>query len=122
MRGVFTVLLLLISNVFMTFAWYGHLKFSEVKWLSKLGLPGIILVSWGIALVEYMFMVPANRFGHQSHGGPFTLFELKVIQEVLTLLVFTVFAVAVFKQEQLRINHLWAFCCLVGAVYFVFKK
>jgi uncharacterized protein (DUF486 family) len=122
MKAFWTICLLLLSNTFMTIAWYGHLKFGDHKWLVKLGLPGVILVSWGIALFEYILMVPANRLGHASQGGPFSLFELKVIQEVITLVVFTVFALLVFKSETFRFNHLIAFCCLILAVYFVFKK
>ncbi len=122
MKVLWTIGLLILSNTFMTIAWYGHLKFGEYKWLAKLGLPGLILISWGIALFEYILMVPANRIGHQDHGGPFTLFELKVIQEVITLVVFTIFTLLVFKNETFRLNHFIAFCCLILAVYFVFKK
>lgn len=117
-----TVLLLILSNSFMVMAWYGHLKFGEWKWFSKLGLAAIILVSWGIALFEYIFQVPANRIGFVGTGGPFTLIQLKVIQEVITLIVFAVFTVLVFKTEQFRFNHLMAFGCLILAVYFTFKK
>ncbi len=122
MRAVGTVLLLILSNSFMVMAWYGHLKFGEWKWFSKLGLAAIILVSWGIALFEYIFQVPANRIGYVGTGGPFTLIQLKVIQEVITLIVFAVFTVLVFKTEQFRFNHLMAFGCLILAVYFTFKK
>ena len=106
----------------MTFAWYGHLKFSEWKWFSSLGLVAIILISWGIALFEYFFQVPANRIGYSLHGGPFSLVELKVIQEVITLTVFTVFSLVLFKNEAFRLNHLIGFFFLVLAVYFIFKK
>ncbi len=122
MKGVLTILLLVISNVFMTLAWYGHLKFSEWKGFQKLGLIAIILISWGIALFEYMFMVPANKIGFKDNGGPFSLIQLKVIQEVITLLVFAVFTLLVFKTETFRINHLIAFIFLILAVYFMFKK
>lgn len=122
MKGIYTILLLIISNTFMTFAWYGHLKFSEWKWSSKLGLFSIILISWGIALFEYIFQVPANKIGFKENGGPFSLFQLKVIQEVITLVVFTVFTLLVFKTETLRTNHIIAFGLLVLAVYFMFKK
>ncbi|TVQ03318.1 MAG: hypothetical protein EA381_01665 [Planctomycetaceae bacterium] len=104
-----TVLLLLISNVFMVFAWYGHLRFKSAP------LATVILASWGIAFFEYCFMVPANRFGH----GQFSTIQLKVIQEVLTLLVFGVFVIT-YMGEALRWNHLASFTCLVAAVYFVF--
>ncbi len=122
MKGILTIVLLVISNIFMTMAWYGHLKFSEWKSFQKFGLIAIILISWGIALFEYMFMVPANKMGYQGNGGPFTLFQLKVIQETVTLVVFAVFTLLVFKTETFRINHLYSFICLVLAVYFMFKK
>lgn len=122
MKGIYTILLLVMSNSFMTLAWYGHLKFSELKWFSKLGLVSIVLISWGIALFEYAFQVPANRIGYKENGGPFSLIELKVIQEVITLLVFTVFSVLFFKNEHIRINHLIGFVFLILAVFFIFKK
>lgn len=106
----------------MVLAWYGHLKFEEWKWFSKLGLVSIILISWGIALFEYMFQVPANRIGFEGKGGPFTLVQLKVIQEVITLIVFALFTLLVFKTETFRINHLYSFVFLILAVYFMFKK
>jgi hypothetical protein len=121
-KGIFTVGLLVLSNTFMTLAWYGHLKFSELKWFNKLGLISIILISWGIALFEYCFQVPANRIGFKEYGGPFTLIQLKVIQEVITLIVFTIFALVFFKNVTLRWNHLIGFVFLVLAVYFIFKK
>jgi uncharacterized protein (DUF486 family) len=121
-KALITIILLIISNTFMTLAWYGHLRFKDMKGFNSLGLFSIILVSWGIALFEYIFQVPANRIGFSGDGGPFTLFQLKVIQEVITLVVFTVFALLVFRTETLRMNHLIAFCLLVLAVYFVFKK
>jgi uncharacterized protein (DUF486 family) len=105
----------------MTIAWYGHLKFAEWKWFNKLGLISIILISWSIALFEYMFQVPANRIGFKENGGPFTLVQLKVIQEVITLVVFTLFTLIVFKDQTIRINHLIGFVFLVLAVYFIFK-
>jgi uncharacterized protein len=122
MRGLYTVGLLVLSNTFMTFAWYGHLKFKDYKWFENLSLFSIILVSWGIALFEYTLMVPANKFGFQENGGPFSLIELKVIQEVITLSVFTVFTLVLFKTETFRINHLIGFTFLILAVYFIFKK
>ena len=106
----------------MTIAWYGHLKFSEWKWFNKLGLIAIILISWGIALFEYMFQVPANKIGFKGNGGPFTLLQLKVIQEVITLSVFAVFTLIVFKTETFRTNHIIAFMFLILAVYFMFKE
>ena len=120
-HGVFSVLLLILSNVFMTFAWYGHLKMREYSWFESLPLIGVITFSWAIAFFEYCLQVPANRLGFRDSGGPFDIMQLKVIQEVITLVVFTVFSVIAFKME-LKWNHLAAFCCLILAVYFIFKK
>jgi uncharacterized protein len=122
MRGFYAVLLLLMSNAFMTFAWYGHLKFKEMKWSQNLSLISIILISWGIALFEYILQVPANRLGFKEYGGPFSLVELKVIQEVITLVVFVVFSLLFFKNETIRTNHVIGFAFLILAVYFIFKK
>ena len=123
MSGWLTILLLVISNVFMTFAWYGHLKLQEIKVIgSSTPLFVVILISWGIALLEYCFMVPANRIGYQGNGGAFTLPQLKVIQEAIALMVFAVFTVVFFKGESLQWNHAAAFLCLVAAVYFVFLE
>lgn len=117
--AVLTVILLIVSNVFMTFAWYGHLKLQQMKLIgSDTPLIFIILLSWSLALVEYCFMVPANRMGFIGNGGTFTLMQLKVIQEVITLLVFTLFSVLIFKGEALHWNHFAAFVCLIMAVYF----
>lgn len=121
MRALATIFLLLISNVFMTFAWYGHLKFQHLKFFQKTGLAGIVLASWLIAFLEYCFMVPANRLGYHGNGGPFTLVQLKVMQEVITLLVFTVFTLLMFKNEPLKWNHFVGFIFLVLAVYFIRK-
>ena len=106
----------------MTIAWYGHLKFKQFSWFSGLSLISIILLSWGVALFEYSAQVPANRIGFVDNGGPFTLLQLKVIQEVITLIVFTVFTLIFFKNETCRLNHILGFCFLVLAVYFIFKK
>lgn len=122
MKGLQTILLLLLSNTFMTFAWYGHLKFKEMKLTENLGLFSIIAISWGIAFFEYCLMVPANRIGFRGNGGPFSLMELKVIQEVITLLIFLLFSLLLFKTETFRLNHLIGLICLVMAVYFIFKK
>ena len=122
MKTLYTILLLILSNTFMTLAWYGHLKFKEMKWFAGLGLLSIVLISWGIAFFEYCFQVPANRIGYQGNGGPFSLVQLKVLQEVITLVAFTVFSLLVFKNESFRVNHLIGFCFLVLAVYFIFKK
>jgi uncharacterized protein (DUF486 family) len=122
MKSFLTIGFLILSNSFMTFAWYGHLKFKEISWFKELGLFAVILISWGIAFVEYCFQVPANRIGFKENGGPFSLVELKVIQEVITLVVFTVFSLIFFKNETFRINHLIGFIFLVLAVFFIFKK
>jgi uncharacterized protein len=122
MRVIYTIGMLVLSNTFMTFAWYGQLKFREYKWFEHLSLFAIIMISWGIAFFEYTLMVPANKFGFKENGGPFSLIELKVIQEVITLSVFTVFTLLLFKTETFRINHLIGFVFLILAVYFIFKK
>jgi uncharacterized protein len=122
MKIASTVILLTISNAFMTLAWYGHLKFKSLGWMSKTGIVAAIAISWGIAFFEYCFQVPANRIGSIEYGGPFSLVELKVIQEVVSLLVFAFVAVVVFKEGSLQWNHLLAFVFLILAVYFVFKK
>ncbi len=106
----------------MTLAWYGHLKFKDWSIFTKYGLIAVILVSWSIALFEYVFQVPANRIGYAGNGGPFNLLQLKVLQEVITLMVFVVFSLILFKNESLRWNHFLALIFLVLAVYFVFKK
>lgn len=120
MKGVLTVLMLICSNVFMTLAWYGHIVFKSK--IERYGLAAIVLLSWGIALFEYCILIPANRLGSAQYGGPFSLWELKVIQEVITLVVFTLFTVVFLKSETLRWNHLAGFVCLVLAVYFIFRK
>jgi uncharacterized protein (DUF486 family) len=108
-----TVLLLVASNVFMTFAWYGHLKsLSASPWYIA------ALVSWGIALFEYLLQVPANRIGY---SGGFTLAQLKITQEVITLAVFVPFAM-VYMKEPFKLDYLWAGLCLIGAVYFIFRN
>lgn len=121
-KALFTVGLLILSNTFMTFAWYGHLKFKQMSWFNNLGLVSIIFISWGIALFEYSFQVPANRIGYIENDGPFNLWQLKVIQEVITLIVFTAFSLIFFKNETFRVNHLIGFVFLILAVYFIFKK
>ena len=121
-QGIYSIGLLFVSNIFMTFAWYGHLKMrEEFSWFQALPLIGVIAFSWGLALFEYCFQVPANRIGFRDNGGPFDIMQLKVIQEVITLIVFTIFSVLAFKME-IKWNHLAACMCLVLAVYFVFKK
>ncbi len=115
-------MLLVVSNVFMTFAWYSHLRLQSYSWFSKLSLPLVVLFSWGIALMEYSFMVPANRIGYEGNGGPFNLWQLKVIQEFLSLSIFTLFTLIFFKGETLTWNKVVGFALLVLAVYFIFKK
>ncbi len=120
--AITTILLLIVSNLFMTFAWYGHLKLQSSGISSNWPLWVVILFSWLIALAEYSFMIPANRIGYQGNGGPFSLMQLKVIQEVVTLTVFTIIAVFVFEGETLKWNHIAAFILLIGAVYLMFMK
>jgi len=121
-QGVLAISLLVLSNIFMTLAWYGHLQLHKSERFSHLPLYSVVLLSWLIALAEYTFQVPANRIGSEHYGGPFNLFELKIIQEVVSLIVFTFFAVYVFKTEELRWSYLVGFGFLVLAVYFIFKK
>jgi len=115
-------MLLVMSNTFMTVAWYGHLKLKTMSRFENITLLAVILLSWGIAFFEYSLQVPANRIGFRDNGGPFSLIELKVIQEVISILVFTGFTLLVFKNEQFRFNHLIGFVFLILAVYFIFKK
>ena len=123
MKGFYTILLLIVSNIFMTFAWYGHLKMrQEYNWFAALPLIGVITFSWAIAFFEYSCQIPANRIGVIGNGGPFSLMQLKVIQEVITLIIFTLFTTVFFKGDALHWNHLAAFVCLIAAVYFVFMK
>ncbi|MBQ2239492.1 MAG: DMT family protein [Alistipes sp.] len=128
-RGLSTIALLVCSNIFMTLAWYGHIAFKDKlerftspdkPFLFK-GMLVVILISWGVALLEYCFQVPANRLGSTEFGGPFTLWHLKVIQEVISLVVFSLF-MAIFLHEGLKWNHYVGFLCLVLAVYFIFRK
>ena len=121
-QGIYSIVLLVFSNIFMTLAWYGHLKMKEeYSWFSSLPLIGVIIFSWMIAFFEYCLQVPANRIGFRDNGGPFDIMQLKVIQEVITLTVFTIFSMIAFRME-LKWNHLAAFICLIMAVYFIFKK
>lgn len=118
--AIITILLLVVSNVFMTFAWYGHLKLQNMGISSSWPVYAVVLFSWAIALLEYSFQVPANRIGYIENGGPFSLIQLKVIQEVITLTVFTIVATMMFKGETIRWNHIVSFMLLVAAVYFAF--
>ncbi len=123
MNQIYTIALLIVSNIFMTFAWYGHLKLQQINVFTQhTPLIFVILLSWLLALPEYSCQVPANRIGFVGNGGPFTLMQLKVIQEVITLSVFTVFVTVFFEGESLHWNHAAAFLCLIMAVYFVFLK
>lgn len=122
MKGTWAILLLIISNVFMTLAWYGHLHLKKFSAFSKWSLFAIIMLSWGLAFFEYIFQVPGNRIGYEGNGGPFSLFQLKVIHEIISLLVFTIFVLFVFKTDKLAWNYIAAFVCILLAVFFVFKK
>ena len=122
MKGLYTILMLIVSNIFMTFAWYGNLKLSDMGVMKDWPLILVILASWGIALFEYSFMIPANRIGSIVHGGPFTLVQLKVIQEAVSLVIFMIISIKVFKMGEFNWNHLIGFGFLVLAVYFIFKK
>lgn len=122
MRGVTTIIFLIISNTFMTFAWYGHLKFKDYEWGKNLGLISIILISWGLAFFEYVFQVPANRLGFKGDGGPYSLVQLKTIQEAITLIIFMLFSIIFFKTEKFAWNHLVGFALIVLAVFVIFKK
>lgn len=122
MNSYIIIIMLIFSNIFMTFAWYGHLKLEEMKVISNMPLYGIILISWLLAVFEYSLQIPANKYGYIGNGGSFSLMQLKIIQEVITLIVFTLFTVVFFKGESLQWNHFAAFGCLIGAVYFVFVK
>ena len=122
MRGILTVIMLVVSNVFMTFAWYGNLKLQEMKISTDWPLILIILASWGLAFFEYCFMIPANRTGSDITGGPYSLVQLKVLQEAISLIVFTLIVTLVFKSQTFHWNHVVAFVLLVAAVFFAFLK
>lgn len=122
LTGLATILLLMLSNVLMTFAWYGHLKLQQMGVTTGWPLILVIVFSWGIAFFEYSFMVPANRIGFVDNGGPFSLLQLKVLQECITLVIFTIFVVLFFKNEHLHWNHFVSFFLLVMAVFFAFLK
>jgi uncharacterized protein len=121
-RALTTILLLMASNTFMTFAWYGHLRFKDIALLKNTGVWGIILISWGIAFFEYVLMVPANRIGSSLYGGPFNMWQLKLIQEVISISIFMVFTLLLFKTDQLKPQHLLGFIFLLGAVYCFFRR
>ncbi len=114
--------MLVVSNVFMTLAWYGNLKLEQLNVTKDWPLIAIILLSWGVALLEYLVMIPANRIGSNITGGPFSLLQLKIIQEAVSLTVFTAIVAILFKGEPIRWNHLVSFVCIVLAVFFAFLK
>lgn len=120
--GFFTIILLVISNIFMTFAWYGNLKLKELNISTHWPLILVILASWGIALFEYIFMIPANQIGSKINGGPYSLMQLKIIQEAISISVFTLIAITVFRTETLHWNHIVAFVFIIAAVFFAFLK
>lgn len=122
LNGFWSVILLVLSNFFMTLAWYGHLQFKKISWLQGTGILVAILISWGLAFFEYILQVPANKIGFSENGGPFNLFQLKLIQEVISLLVFTITAIFLFKTKELNWNYAIAFVFILLAVYFIFKK
>jgi uncharacterized protein (DUF486 family) len=122
MKFLIPICMLIFANVFMTLAWYGHLKFKEFSWGQSLNLFHMILISWGIAFFEYCIQVPANRFGYVGNNGVFSLVQLKIIQEVITLVVFFAFAFLFFRQETFQFNHFLSAVFLICAVYFAFKK
>lgn len=122
MKTIYTITLLILSNVFMTLAWYGHLQFKNFTSLKTLGLFAIIMISWGLAFFEYIFQVPANKIGYKENGGPFSMFELKTIQEAVSLIVFALMTTFVFKTEKMGWNHLVGFLLIVVAVFVIFKK
>lgn len=118
--SIVTIALLIVSNVFMTVAWYGNLRLQTAGVIKNWPLVAVILASWGVALLEYFCMIPANRIGFEGNGGPFSLFQLKIIQEVISLTVFTVLAMLFFQGQKIHWNHIAAFLCIVGAVAFTF--
>ncbi|MCQ2350455.1 MAG: DMT family protein [Paludibacteraceae bacterium] len=122
MSALYTIILLFVSNIFMTFAWYGHLKLQSVNIITdNTPLYLIIAFSWMLALPEYACQIPANRIGFIGNGGAFSLIQLKVIQEVISITVFTLFSLFIFKGQEFQWNHIAAFICLVLAIYFVFQ-
>jgi hypothetical protein len=121
-KALLTIFLLIASNTFMTLAWYGHLRYKDIKFLQNLSLPLTIALSWGIALLEYSLMIPANKIGFAGNDGPFSLLQLKIIQEVISITVFVAFTLIFFKGEEIRWNHIAGFACIILAVYFFYRK
>jgi uncharacterized protein (DUF486 family) len=122
MKSIATIGLLIITNIFVFMAWYGPLKFKELKWMENKGMFTTILVTWAIAFFICLFQLPANKLGYSGNNGPFSLIQLKLIQEVISLIVFVVFTLIFFKNEVFRWNHAIGAIFLVLAVYFMFKK
>ena len=122
MNGLYTIILLITSNIFMTLAWYGHLRLQQSGVSQGWPLIGVIAFSWGIAFFEYCCQVPANRLGFVDNGGPFNLVQLKVIQECISLGDFAVIANIMFQGQSLHWNHILAFLLIICAVYLVFMK
>lgn len=122
MKGLTTVMLLICSNVFMTFAWYGNLLLKQRHISDGWAMPIVVLVSWSIALIEYSFLIPANNIGSEINGGPFSLMQLKVLQEVISITVFSGIVMMCFQGQHIQWNHIAAFVCLIAAVFFVFMK
>ncbi len=120
--GVTTVILLVVANMFMYIAWYGHLKLQTAGVTSNWPLYLVVVMSWGVALLEYSCQVPANRIGFEGNGGPYSLMQLKVMQEVITLVIFMIFSLFVFEGFAIRWNHILAMILLVAAVWLVFMK
>ncbi len=117
-----TIALLVCSNALMTLAWYGHLRLAQIPRFAHMSMLLVIVLSWGIAFFEYCLLVPANRIGYVGSGGPFNLWQLKIIQEAISLGIFTAFTLLAFEGETLRTNHLIGFFLMVLAVYFIFKE
>lgn len=119
-RGIIAILLLVVSNLLMTFAWYGQVMFKSK--IERFSIFTIILLSWAVAFFEYIAMVPANRIGSQQYGGPLSIWQLKIIQEAISLTVFAVLVQIIMKNEAIRWNHIVGFVFLLLAVFFIFKK
>lgn len=122
MKSGLTIILLVLSNIFMTLAWYGHLKMRDISWFKNSSLITVILFSWGLAFFEYCFQVPANKWGYIANGGAFNIWQLKVLQEIISLSVFTILALILFKDQQMTWNHAIGFLLLIAAAYFIFKN
>lgn len=122
MKGIASIFLLIITNIFIFMAWYGPLKFKELKWIENKGMLVAILIAWVISFFICLFQIPANRIGYSGNNGPFSLIQLKLIQEVISLIVFVIFTLLFFKNETFRWNHAVGAVLLILAIYFIFKK